>query len=256
MIKLIASDLDGTLLQNGAQSLDPSIFPVIRKLHEKGILFVAASGRQYFNLRNLFSEVKDDISYICENGALYVHKDKLHIPHMIAPATVNRIIEEVHQRQDCDLTISCEDHMYIEARSQAFYHHMHDVIGNDIVRTDDLLTITRPAMKMAIFNAQGIAPIADHYKQQFGSEVTVVTSGNDWVDFIPKAVHKGAALEKIMEEMSITSEECMAFGDQWNDIEMLKLAGTSFAMANAVPGISDYCTNRTDSVIRELEKLL
>ena len=254
MIKLIASDLDGTLLQNGAQSLDPSILPIIQKLKEKGIHFVAASGRQYFNLQNLFSEVKDDISYICENGALYVHQDKVHIPHMIAPATVRHIIEEVHKRQDCDLTISCEDHMYIEAHSQAFYHHMHDVIGNDIVRTDNLLSIIQPAMKMAIFNAQGIAPIADHYKEMFHDEVTVVTSGNDWVDFIPKEVHKGAALEKIMAEMSVAPEECMAFGDQWNDIEMLKLAGTSFAMANAVPGISDYCTNVTDSVKKELEK--
>ena len=54
MIKLVASDLDGTLLQNGAQALNPSIFPVIQKLQKKGIHFVAASGRQYWNLRNLF----------------------------------------------------------------------------------------------------------------------------------------------------------------------------------------------------------
>ena len=47
MIKLIASDLDGTLLKNGAQELPPDIFPIIRELRQKGIRFVAASGRQY-----------------------------------------------------------------------------------------------------------------------------------------------------------------------------------------------------------------
>ena len=49
MIKLIASDLDGTLLQNGAQELTPRAIDLVRKLTEKGIYFVAASGRQYAN---------------------------------------------------------------------------------------------------------------------------------------------------------------------------------------------------------------
>ena len=77
MIKLVASDLDGTLLQNGSKVLEPEIFPLIRKLKEKGILFVAASGRQYASLRHLFHEVADDIGYICENGALVMYQDQV-----------------------------------------------------------------------------------------------------------------------------------------------------------------------------------
>ena len=50
MIKLVASDLDGTLLLNGAQSLPEELFPLIKELKELGILFVAASGRQYANI--------------------------------------------------------------------------------------------------------------------------------------------------------------------------------------------------------------
>ena len=73
MIKLIASDLDGTLLQNGAQELNPKVFDQIRALAENGIRFVAASGRQYPNLRRLFAPVQDDISYIAENGSLCIH---------------------------------------------------------------------------------------------------------------------------------------------------------------------------------------
>ena len=66
MIKLIASDLDGTLLQNGAQRLNPEVFDMIRTLKSHGILFTAASGRQYTNLRRLFAPVKDDIAYVAE----------------------------------------------------------------------------------------------------------------------------------------------------------------------------------------------
>ena len=64
MIKMVASDLDGTLLVNGSQSIPEEIFPLIKKLKDMGILFVAASGRQYANMRNLFAPVKDDMAAI------------------------------------------------------------------------------------------------------------------------------------------------------------------------------------------------
>ena len=66
MVKLIASDLDGTLLQNGAHDVNPIVFDQIRTLKEHGIMFAAASGRQYLNLRRLFTPVQDDIAYIAE----------------------------------------------------------------------------------------------------------------------------------------------------------------------------------------------
>ena len=82
MIKLIASDLDGTLLQNGAQSLPEHVIPFIEKLAtEHGILFVAASGRQYPNLLRLFGSASKHMAFICENGSLVFHKDKLLAGH-------------------------------------------------------------------------------------------------------------------------------------------------------------------------------
>ena len=69
MIKYIASDLDGTLLHNGAQHLPEEIFDLIRALKKRGIHFIAASGRQYNNMYRMFEPVQDDISYIAENGS-------------------------------------------------------------------------------------------------------------------------------------------------------------------------------------------
>ena len=77
MIKLIASDLDGTLLQNGAQELNPEIYDLILALKERGIHFAAASGRQYASERNLFKPIADEISYIAENGAVCIHNNHL-----------------------------------------------------------------------------------------------------------------------------------------------------------------------------------
>lgn len=77
MIKLVASDLDGTLLFKGAQSLPEEIFPLIRQLKKMGILFVAASGRQYANMKKMFRPVVDDMAFISENGALAVYNEKV-----------------------------------------------------------------------------------------------------------------------------------------------------------------------------------
>ena len=68
MIKYIASDLDGTLLQNGAQKPDNETLELIRRLTEAGIHFIAASGRQYINMYRMFGPVQDMISYVSENG--------------------------------------------------------------------------------------------------------------------------------------------------------------------------------------------
>ena len=77
MIKLVASDLDGTLLFKGAQSLPEEIFPLIRQLKKMGILFVAASGRQYANMKKMFRPVVDDMAFISENGGLAVYNEKV-----------------------------------------------------------------------------------------------------------------------------------------------------------------------------------
>lgn len=76
MIKLIASDVDGTLIEDSTPDLYQEMAEAIRELKKKGILFCAASGRQYPSLRNVFREVADDIAYIAENGAHICYQNK------------------------------------------------------------------------------------------------------------------------------------------------------------------------------------
>ena len=69
-IKLIACDLDGTLLHPGEREPRSEAFELIDELHRRGIVFMPASGRQYASLRYLFAPVADELAYVCENGAL------------------------------------------------------------------------------------------------------------------------------------------------------------------------------------------
>ena len=69
MIKLIASDIDGTLVTDGTNKVNPEIFEVVLKLKEKGIQFAAASGRHWVSIERLIEPEKERIVYLSDNGA-------------------------------------------------------------------------------------------------------------------------------------------------------------------------------------------
>ena len=223
MVKLIASDLDGTLLQNGAHDVNPIVFDQIRTLKEHGIMFATASGRQYLNLRRLFTPVQDDIAYIAENGSLCIYNEETISKGIIELDLAYRILDEVAKYPQYNCIISGERVCYSTSKNPKFYNHMVN---------------------------------EKHLKEMFSSDIKVVTSGNLWVDFICPTANKGSALKDLIDHLHIEAKDCVVFGDQYNDVEMLQTAGTSYAMANAAPGIDKYATNVTDSVEKILQQII
>ena len=116
MIRLIASDIDGTLLHNGAAEIDPVIFEEIHRLKQKGILFCPASGRQYTSLRRLFAPAADELTYLCENGAVLFGPGN---PGRLLGKTVmerERALALAHQIMDipeCEVLISGVNTSYL-----------------------------------------------------------------------------------------------------------------------------------------------
>ena len=260
MLKLIASDIDGTLLQNGKRELSLQAVEQIKQLKEMGILFAAASGRQYDNQKRVFAPLKDRISFIAENGSICMHQGKV-----ISRATINddlaaRILKEIKKQDHFEIVVSREDTCFIENNVPEFVNHIVNVMHNTTQIVDDITKVDGPILKIAICNMSDSTHIVDKYLKRlqdlFGSEIKVVTSGNIWIDFIAPGSNKGTALQNLMDLFQVKPEECVAFGDQYNDIEMLQLAGTSYAMSNAAPGISYYSTYVTDSVEDVLEDIL
>lgn len=260
MVKLVASDLDGTLLRSGLQEVSERTLELIMELKKKGIHFVAASGRQYDNERRLFHKIKDEISYISENGSLcYLNGEVIH-RSAIDDNLAFRILREIKAQNHFEVVVSREDRCFIESRNKEFVHHMVDEVKNTTTVVDDILTMDGPILKIAICNMSDGPHIVDkylkHLQDLFGQEIKVVTSGNLWIDFIAPGTNKGVALRTLMDRLNIKPEECIAFGDQYNDVEMLQLVGTGYAMSNAAPGISYYADAVTDSVEEVLEDLL
>lgn len=257
MIKLVASDLDGTLLLNGAQSLPEELFPLIRKLKEMGILFVAASGRQYANMLKLFGKVAEDMAFICENGAMTIQNNKVLYQDAFDPELALEIIKAIQAKEGAEYTCSTKDFYYMCPKTEHFSDLMLNVVRNECKTIKSFEEITEPCMKIAVYERGGISEESIRYwRDAFGKYCTVVTSGNDWVDFIPFGTNKAKGLRELQQFYHISPDECIVFGDEYNDIEMLKAVRYSFAMAHSKAGVRACANYETERVEPVLDKII
>lgn len=255
MIKMIVSDVDGTLLPHSQQKLDPLLFEQIRRLKEMGILFVAASGRQYANLYRLFGPVQDDIAYIAENGGLTVYRGEVLDRGAFPLSLTKEIAQAIYEDGTSEFSISGEQTYYIRPKSREFLWLMRDFMHNNITLIEDLDEIPEACLKVAVYDQEHLQEKVPYWVDRFSDRAAVVTSGNDWLDFIPKDQNKGNGVRCLQEKLKIAPEECMGFGDEYNDIEMLGAVRYSYAVSTArekVKTISRYVTEKVTGVLEGL----
>ena len=260
MIKLIASDLDGTLFKEHDQSLSEETLELIHEITKKGCHFIAASGRQYDNMFKIFKSIKDDISFISENGALCVDKDEVLRRDTIDPQLCKDIIRAIHEDGRYDVDVSCDKTCYLEAGNPDFIHLVRDEFGNTTTVVENTEDLDEPIMKICIYSnndkAENFLAFLKSMKEKFGDRIKIVTSGNFWMDFIAPDSNKGNALKFYMEKFGVTPDECVAFGDQYNDVEMLQSVAHSFAMDTCAPGVEKHAKYTTSDVRETLKKIL
>lgn len=254
-LKLIACDLDGTLLLNGAQSLRTDTCGLIQRLLESGVMFFAASGRQYTNLQRLFWPVREQIGYLCENGCVSFYQNHLLSQERMDRSLGQELIHAIQQKEGAEVLVSGVMESYIQPKDMSFYYHMRDVVKNDVTLVPDILCTEEDYMKISIYEAGGVKD-AGYWKGRFGNRCTVVTGGNDWLDMMPLHVNKATALTHILAHLGIPSEDCMAIGDNDNDREILELVGHPVAVKNAKSEIRALARYETDTVEQLLWKII
>lgn len=258
-VKLVVTDMDGTLL-NSAHEVSDRFFDLFYRLREKGILFVAASGRQYNNIVSKLVPIKDDLIFIAENGAIVMKGDEewLHIP--LEDDLKNKILTVVENSPDMypvlctkNMAYIRKDHIHFVSLLQEYYTQFEYL--------DNLVSFADEVMKIALFHQHDSEKYIYPVVRQFENESMVKVSGQQWVDVSHVNAHKGHALQEVQSRLDIAPEETMVFGDYNNDLEMMKQATFSFAMANAHPNVqaaARYATESNDAFGVEivLEKLL
>ncbi len=258
MYKLIASDLDGTLLLNGSQALTPETIPLIRRLQERGVVFTAASGRQYPNLYRLFGEAAPKMAFICENGALVVYRDEVICKAVMPLPLTHELIYDILDRPGCEVLISGEATSYLLPKTDSYLNRMQNIVKNNVKVVQALDEIPEDIIKVSVYEEAGIMEhSAGYFIDRWQKHFKCTVSGHGWLDFVRFDVNKGTAFTALAEHLGINTADTAAFGDNYNDLEMLDCAGAGYVMAHAVPDIRDryplHCTRVEDTLQKFLK---
>lgn len=238
-IRLIAADLDGTLLLDGAREVPDEVFDQIRGLAASGVRFLAASGRQYYNLRRLFAPVADDILYLCENGSLVMLDDEVLLKRCMPRDLGEEVCRAIMADPRLELLVSGVHTNYAFASSPAFIDHLVNEVGTRTTPIDSLDQIHEDFLKVSFYakDPADLNAAAPAFEERFGDALKVVVSGASWFDVMCRGVDKGSALAAISGELGIAAADMAAFGGNFNDAEMLDYVGHPFLMESGQPAL-------------------
>jgi hypothetical protein len=261
MIKFIATDLDGTLLDD-ARRMPAEIFPLIERLCARGVLFAPASGRQYANLKKLFAPVHDKIVYICENGALIKYRDQtLHVCP-IDDGMLRNALKEIRAVPHAFPLLCGEKNAYIDSDASPFSECARASYDN-CVRVEKLEDVIgrEKICKISVYDEISSAENCYRVLPAKLCGLRTILSGQNWCDVSAPEADKGRAMQMIRNNFSLKKEECAAFGDHMNDLEMLAECGHAYVTANAYPPLKEKFKNTVPSnneggVLKKIHELL
>ena len=231
MIKLVTSDIDGTLLLDGAWELDGSIFPIIRRLAEHGIAFAAASGRQHYRLRTMFEEVASDIFFICENGAVVFEGDTLLSQTALPQDKAHELIAEILAVPELEVLISGAENCYLIPKTEEYVCLIRDQVKYRTEIVANVCEIPETIIKVSAYRKDGAAVLKPRFAPTWGKVFNMAIAGFEWLDFTLS--DKGTGLADICNRLGISEQEVMSFGDNFNDLPLLSRVGVPYIMEGA-----------------------
>ena len=235
-IKLIATDMDGTFLDgNGAYDRE-RFDALLTKLEQNNILFVAASGRQLLALEAMFADFSDRMIFVAENGGIVKYRDDILFEEKMPFDKVLEIADIVRKSdyiQDDSVLLSGANGSYILETTSDYYKKKANFYYEKVQAVSDFSEVVDDILKLTVsFTAERVLEGAAWVNQQ-GAGVRAVTTGFESIDIMPEGISKATGLSHLAKKFDITPSEIVAFGDNLNDLEMLRYAGKAVAMSNA-----------------------
>ncbi|WP_461214303.1 HAD family hydrolase [Lacticaseibacillus sp. GG6-2] len=241
-IKLIASDLDHTLLTDAGE-LPPHFLDTIRRVHDAGIHFVAASGRPLYTLKPMFEPAKDYLSLLAENGAVVMRDGEIVHTQFIPKADYVHLIHYTQNQGLGEPLLCALDTAYI-GESAAEHADFLRQFFMKLKIVPDLTALDVPVAKYTVFfpGKDTYRVFDDDYAKPLADEFHVTIGGDYFLDIMHKAVNKGSSLKALGAQLGVKPEEMVVFGDNLNDTEMLQMAGHSFIVEAAHARLEPYAT--------------
>jgi len=245
-VKLIVMDLDGTLLHSD-KTISAHTSDVLRRCQEKGILTAFATARSEYEVERILEMFRPDI-VISGGGSMVRCGDKTLQCRMMSGETVHQILSMCLELTggECRISVTTSD---------CYYRNF--PLGRHFGKYHDLHNFREPALKITaeLEHEEDAVRIASLCP---GCE-TLSYRGEKWRRFAAVGADKVGAIRDLIAYLEIDVSEVTAFGDDTNDIGMLRFCGTGIAMGNAIPEVKAAAdlvigTNDEDGLAKYLEE--
>ena len=251
LVTMIATDLDGTLLDSHKQ-VSEETRKVLRELKNRGILFGIASGRPVESGQILVHDwgLENDISFLIgmNGGALYDMRTKA--KHKYYPLSGDKILEIMEHFKDMDVIFQCmlgndrfvsKSTEKTRAHAKLFCEHEHEVDLQEFLPG-------REIDKLILFLDPELMPAVRQRATTFSDPAyTSMQTADNLYEYMDPRINKGFGIEKACKHYGITPDHVVAFGDAENDEAMIETVGLGVAMANA----SDELKKIANVVLKE-----
>lgn len=244
MIKLIVSDVDGTLVPVAKQTPLPELTEVLNNCVKSGITIALASGRPLSGLKNLFPDLRDQLIYICCNGTAIVQKEQIiSISPLASREELQRLIDRF-RRISCDFMVSTADGALAEETMSDAARQMISGSGIQLKIVRNILETNLPALQITAVCSSGLESLMNHpHIRSLNGQYTVVKTDAHFFDITNKSVDKGTAVGALQDRFKIRPEETIVFGDSMNDIPMFSKTPHSYAVENAPDIVKSFASH-------------
>lgn len=251
MIKSIALDLDGTLL-NSKKEISKKNIDILRKLYEKGIEILIVTGRSYSATKSVIKRLDLPITAICYNGAKVIDtKNEEVLFEEPLSEEIVKILIKISRENKIHLNLYQNEEWFVENKHNWQTQYYKKNIGIDAIEInfDKFLNLL---MTKALFIDErfNLEKVEKEILEKIGEIVHLTYSQEKYLEILNKKVNKGKSLERILKIKNLTLETCVAFGDANNDKEMIEMVGCGVAMGNAednLKEIAKYVTTSNDN---------
>jgi Cof subfamily protein (haloacid dehalogenase superfamily) len=252
---LVITDVDGTIVPKAAD-ISLENLKAAQEIIHANMLLTVATGRCVNATREIHKKLKANVPAILYNGSCiydYAQEKCLFVEYQ--PSTVADVIAKVAEKyKDCGILMADLSCYYMVKEDKYLDWFFEDFnIKPSAVKPQDCVNMLKVVITCDKEKSQEICEFLNGI---VGEDLKVVCSAEMFVEILPKAVSKGAALLKLVEIINVRMEDVFAIGDYYNDLEILEIAGYSVAMAHAPEVIKKLCKYVVENVDKSLVDVL
>lgn len=249
-VKMILTDLDGTLICSDG-SISERTKEILKRCQNYGIYVVIATARYWIGAERYIEQIQPDYEITTDGTLIHRQGEQIYSSNLEIEDT-NQIIQDILARDpETEITVAAGRQVFWNSKHISESEKLHKAVYCDYQQP---LSCKANKIVAKLPDYETAAQIANKNKCHLQSY-----RGENWYAFLPETAGKVQAIRELVKILNISLSDIVAFGDDKNDMEMLKICGTGVAVANAisdVKGVADSVTlsNDDDGVAEWLAK--